>query len=154
VADSGHTETIETGAARAIPLLEERLLVERRVVETGRVRIHVSTAVEDAVVRETLRSERVEVERVPIGREVAAAPAAREEEGGAVLVVPVMEEVLVTERRLVLKEELRIRRVSTDAVNEQTVPLRRQTATVERLPARLGADPEHNGRRDGAGDLT
>ena len=154
MADSGHTETIHTGATRTIPLLEERLLVGRRVVETGRVRIRLSTATEDAVVRETLRSERVEVERVPIGREVAAAPAVREEEDGAVLIVPVVEEVLVTERRPVLKEELRIRRVSTSSTSEQTVPLRRQTATVELLPARLGADPEPNGRRDGAGDPT
>ncbi len=91
---------------------------------------------------------------MPVGREVAAAPAAREEEDGAVLVVPVVEKVLVTERRLVLKEELRIRRVSTSSTSEQTVPLRRQTATVERLPARLGADPETNGRHDGAGDPT
>ncbi len=61
MADSGRTETIQTGAARTIPLIEERLLAGRRVVETGRVRIHLSTTVEDAVVRETLRSERVEV---------------------------------------------------------------------------------------------
>ena len=154
MADSGHTETIETGTARTIPLLKERLVVGRRVVETGRVRVHLSTATEDAVVRETLRSERVEVERVPVGREVAAAPAAREEEDGAVLVVPVVEEVLVTERRLVLKEEPRIRRVSTDRISEETVPLRRQTARVERLPARPGADPQPNGRHDGAGDQT
>ena len=145
-------ERIET--TQTIPLLEERLLIGRRVVETGRVRIHLSTATEDATVRETLRAERVEVKRVPIGREVVAAPAVREEEDGAVLVVPVVEEVLVTERRLVLKEELRIRRVSTDRISEETVPLRRQTATVERVPARLEADPKPNGRHGGAGDPT
>lgn len=144
MADSGHTETIHTGAARTTPLFEEHLLVERRVVETGRVRIRLSAATEGAVVRETLRSERVEV---------AAAQATREEDG-AVLVVPVVEKVLVTERRLVLEEEPQVRRVSTSSTSGQTVPLRRRTATAERLPARLGADPETNGRRDGAGDPT
>ena len=152
MADSWHTETILTGAAWATPLPEERPLVGRRVVETGRVRIRLSNSTEDAVMRGTLRSERVEMERVPMHREVAVAPAAREEDG-AFLVVPVVV-VLVTERRLVLKEEPRIRRVSTSSTSDQTVPLRCQTATVERVPARLGADPEHNGRHDGAGDPT
>jgi uncharacterized protein (TIGR02271 family) len=137
MAESGDAE-----ATRTIPLLEERLAVGRRVVETGRVRVHLSTTTEDAVVREALRDERVEIKRVPVGREVAAAPAIREEEDGAVLVVPVLEEVLVVERRLVLKKELRIRRVSSRRTSEQTMPLRRQTATVERLPAQPDADPE------------
>ena len=147
--DSGHAETTET-----IPLLEERLTVARRVVETGRVRVQFSTTTEDATVREALREDHVEVERVPIGREIAVAPAIREEEDGAVLVVPVLEEVLVVERRLVLKEELRIRRISATRTSEQTVPLRRQTVTVERLPAEPVGEPEPHGRHDGVGDRT
>ena len=149
-------ESVDPEAAQIIPLLEERLVVGRREVETGRVRVHLTTTTEDAAVREVLREERVEVERVPIGREVATAPAVREEEDGAVLVVPVLEEVLVVERRLVLTEELRIRRVSASRIEERTVPLRRQTATVERLPAEPAAEPEPepHGRRDGAGGET
>ena len=149
MADSGQAESTET-----IPLREERLRVERRVVETGRVRVHLSTTTEDATVREALRQESVEVERVPVGREVATAPAVREEEDGAVLVVPVLEEVLVVERRLVLREELRIRRVSSSRTSAQTVPLRRQTATVECLPAQPDTDPEPHARHRGAGDQT
>ena len=147
-------ESVDPEAAQIIPLLEERLVVRRREVETGRVRVHLTTKTEDAAVREVLREERVEVERVPIGREVATAPAVREEEDGAVLVVPVLEEVLVVERRLVLKEELWIRRVSTNRTSEQTVPLRRQTATVERVPAQPDDKPELNARPHGAGDMT
>jgi len=146
-------ESVDPEAAQIIPLLEERLVVGRREVETGRVRVHLTTTTEDAAVREVLREERVEVERVPIGREVATAPAVREEEDGAVLVVPVLEEVLVVERRLVLKEELWIRRVSTNRTSEQTVPLRRQTATVERVPVQPDDKPETNARPRGAGDM-
>ncbi|WP_200305213.1 YsnF/AvaK domain-containing protein [Paracraurococcus ruber] len=141
----------DTGAA--IPLVEERLAVARRAVETGRVRIHLSTATEDALVQETLRGERMEVERVTLGLEVATAPAVREEEDGAVLVVPVLEEILVVERRLVLKEELRIRRIATTETVEETVPLRRQVASVERLPGAAARSPEDQARpEDGTGD--
>jgi len=43
-------------------------------------------------------------------------------------------EVVVTETRLVLKEELHIRRVVETREHQQTVLLRRQRAEVERLP--------------------
>lgn len=136
-----------------IPLAEERLAIVRRVVETGRVRVHLSTATEDALVQETLRGERMEVERVALGHEVASAPTVREEEDGAVLVVPVLEEILVVERRLVLKEELRIRRIATTETVEETIPLRRQRASVERLSGDPQGSTEAQVRpNDGTGD--
>lgn len=135
------------GAANetVLPLVEETLLVGKRRVETGRVRVSVSTETEDRVVRETLRSERAEMERVPIGRELAVgepAPAMRQEPDGTV-VVPVLEEILVVERRLVLKEEIRMRLVAVDETVEQPVTVRKQRASVERvppLPAQSGPD--------------
>jgi stress response protein YsnF len=44
-----------------------------------------------------------------------------------------MEEVLVVEKRLVLKEELRITRHETKEVAETPVTIRKQRAVVERL---------------------
>ena len=55
----------------------------------------------------------------------------RTEDG--VVIVPVMEEVLVVEKRLVLKEELHIRRQVTQENVEVPVTLRKQRAVVERL---------------------
>jgi stress response protein YsnF len=99
-------DRIESTAREVVlPLVEEALRVGKRRVETGRVRVSVSTDIEEQVVRETLRSERAEFERVPIDRELAVgepAPAMRQEPDGTV-VVPVLEEVLVVERRLVLR---------------------------------------------------
>lgn len=120
-----------------LPLIEEALRVGKRRVETGRVRVSLATEVEERLVRETLRSERVEVERVAVGRELAlgeVAPVARREADGT-LVVPVLEEVLVVERRLVLREEVRLRTVAAEETVEQPVTVRRQRAAVERLPA-------------------
>ena len=142
-------DDLDVDAGAVIPLIEERLTIRRGSSETGRVRVHISTETEQALVRETLRGEVLEIERIVVGREVAIAPAVREEEGGAVLVVPVLEEILVVERRLVLKEELRIRRLATTETVEEAIPLRRQTATVERLPA---AAPEGSRQSHGRPD--
>ena len=129
-------KTNDTASEVVLPLAEEALRVGKRQVETGRVRVSVTTDIEEQVVRETLRSERAELERVPVGRELAEGepvPAVRQEPDGTV-VVPVLEEVLVVERRLVLREEIRMRLVSAEETVEQPVAVRRQRASVERLP--------------------
>ena len=135
VATTERLDDAGEGAA-VLALVEEALRVGKRRVETGRVRVYVSTETEERLLRETLRAERAEVERVPVGRELAEgeqAPVARREEDGT-LVVPVLEEVLVVERRLVLREEIRLRLVPVEEPVEQPVTLRRQRAAVERLP--------------------
>ena len=116
-----------------ISVIVEHLRIEKRLVEGEGVRIHVVTDEQEIPAKVTLRTERIEVEHVPIGRVVEHAPPVREENG--VTIIPVMEEVVVTETRLVLKEELHIRRVPETREHQQTVLLRRQRAEVERLPA-------------------
>jgi hypothetical protein len=59
-------------------------------------------------VNESLLEEAVNVERVPVNRFIEQPVETRQE--GDVTIVPVMEEVLVVQRRLMLKEEIRITR--------------------------------------------
>lgn len=120
---------------RTIPLLEEEIVVEKRRVEAGRVVI--STKVEEyqAVVGEALRREDVTVERVPIGRVVEAAPDVRQE--GDILIVPVLEEEAVIVKRLILKEELHIRKNVRIEQVSAPVTLRRETAVVTREDNRV-----------------
>ncbi len=112
-----------------IPLHREDIAVERRKVEQD-VRVHVHTIDHDHLIDEALVHETVEVERVTIGRPVDAVPPVREE--GDTTVISVVEEVLVVERRLVLKEEIRLRRVRTTKQHRETVKLREQHAVIER----------------------
>jgi stress response protein YsnF len=83
-------------------------------------------------VERLLRSDTVEVERVPIGRVVETAPEPREQDG--VWIVPVVEEELVLRTRLVLKEEVHIRRIQGTRPVRHDVRLRREVVTAEHLP--------------------
>jgi stress response protein YsnF len=62
---------------------------------------------------------------------VETPPAVRTD--GDVVIVPILEEVLVVEKRLVLKEELHIRRQVNHEDVEVPVTLRKQRAVIERL---------------------
>ena len=123
-----------------IPLAEEAVTVSKREVETGRVHVALTTETQTVIARETLRGRRVEVERVPVGRTLAegdAAPVPHEE--GDTLVIPVVEETAVVVKRLVVREEVRLRFVPTERPFEQAVEVRRQQAAVARVPP--GTDP-------------
>lgn len=116
-----------------VPLLQEDVEIEKRQVTTGKVRIQTVSESYEEIASASLEEERVTVTRVPIDRVVTQAPAVRTENG--VTIVPVLEEVLIVEKRLVLREELHIRRdVSTQTV-AVPVRLRRQRAMVERIEA-------------------
>jgi uncharacterized protein (TIGR02271 family) len=124
-----------------LPLYEEHLNVEKRTVETGRVRVKTLVDETQVWVREDLEREEVDVTRVPIDREVEAAPEVRFD--GDIIVVPVVEEVIVVERRLVLKEELHIRRRTVVDHVEEPVTLRRTRAEVERIDLDDPASPSN-----------
>lgn len=115
----------------AIPLAEEEARISKRRVITGRVRVSTVVDVSEEVVRGELSTADVAVTRVPIDRYVDTAPAIRTE--GDITIVPVLEEVLVVETRLLLKEEIHISRTTSKEVVEQVVTLRKQRAVVEQL---------------------
>lgn len=77
--------------------------------------------------------EHVEVERVAVNRPVNSIPPTRRD--GDTTIVPVVEEVLILQRRLILKEELHVRLVRTTEQHQERVVLRRQEAVITRIPA-------------------
>ena len=107
------------GRAAVIPLVAEQIDVQKRRVETGRVRITKSVEVDEQVIDVPLQKEEVVVERVPVERFVTEVPAVRHE--GDTMIVPVMEEVLVVEKRLMLREELRLTTRRTETRDRQTI---------------------------------
>jgi stress response protein YsnF len=96
------------------------------------VRAARTTTTRDALVDEELAYEHVIIEHVAIGRIVEEVPPIRQE--GDVTILPVVEEEVAVIRRLVLKEEVHLRRVRTTVRHVETVSLREQGVTVTRTP--------------------
>jgi stress response protein YsnF len=126
-----------------VPVIREEVQVEKQVVDTGRgVRIHKTVAEHPCHIDERLLRDDVEVSHVPVDRIVPldAAPATRYE--GDTLVVPILEEVLVVERRVRIKEELRITRTRREEHHAETVMLKSEQVSVERFDEAGGRPPE------------
>lgn len=120
----------ETCPDEILPLVEERITVAKREVESGRVRIRTVVDERQEWVRETLLRDEASIERVKIDEEFEAPPEPRWE--GDTLVVPVVEEILVIHKHYRVKEELRVAMQRRQEVFEQPVTVRSQRAVIER----------------------
>jgi uncharacterized protein (TIGR02271 family) len=118
---------------------EEELRAGVREREAGRVSARKSVRTEREVVRVPKRREEVSDERVPVEGEARETSGASEADiGEDEVVVQVFEEEVVVTKRVVLKEEIRLRK--TVAWDEETVEvdLRKEEVEIEDSTARGG----------------
>jgi uncharacterized protein (TIGR02271 family) len=125
-----------------VPVMVEELDVQKHTMETGRVRINKVIRQREELVDEPLLREEVLIERVPINRFVEEAIPLRSE--GDTVIVSLLEEVPVVQKRLMLKEELRITVRRVEAHKPISVTLRSEEATVEHIASKdkYGEKPE------------
>ena len=123
---------VETSTSQTIALVEERARIIINDIVTGKVVVRTSTsATAHQAVVDLSKTETV-IERVEINRMLEKGEAAPEpRHKGDVYIVPVIEEVAVTEIRLLVKEELHIRTITSIDSKSIDVALRKQTATIE-----------------------
>ncbi len=121
-----------------IPVVVEKLDVNKDLVTTGRIRVTKTVQEHEETIDQPAYRETVDVKRVPVDQFVTEAPDVRQE--GDTLIIPVLEEVLVVEKRLRVKEEIRVTRQREQIQNPQKVTLRSEEVKVDRIKA----DHEHD----------
>jgi uncharacterized protein (TIGR02271 family) len=122
----------------SVPVIEEELEVGKRRVEGDRVSVRTIPRERTEVVEQPLESMEVEIERITIDREIDTAPEIRND--GDTMIIPIVEERLVVEKRLFLREEVHVRRRRVVTQFRQNVTLRSQEVVVERREAASDRD--------------
>lgn len=114
-----------------IPVIEEQLHISTVWQETGRVQVS-KTVTEEAVdFNLPVTQEEVIMERKPINQYVDTAPPASRYEGDT-LIIPVIKEVLVVEKKLMLVEELHISKRKSEQMVSGTEILRKESVEITR----------------------
>lgn len=124
---------LKPGGGTVIPVVQEEARIEKRAVERNRTRVTKQVYTEEETIDTPLRQELVQVERVPVAQIIDAPVSTRYE--GDTLVIPVMEEVLIIEKKLLLKEEVRVTKSVGEAAHQETITLRKEEVVVERTPS-------------------
>ena len=119
---------------------EEELRAGVRERATGKVNVKENVRTEREVVRVPKRREEVVIERVPVeGEAKEAGTATVTDTGEDEVVVQVFEEEVVVTKRVVLKEEIRIRKRVAWAEETVEVDLRKEDVEVDDRSARGGS---------------
>ena len=112
-----------------IPVIQETAEVTKRVVDRGALRVTKIVSESEEVIPTPTESEEVEIEHV--ARNVWLKKPASVRRKGDVLIIPVMEEVTVVEKRLFLREEVFIRKRKVKVPGQTRVTLRHEAIQVE-----------------------
>ncbi len=116
----------------SVPVIAETVKVGRRVRETERVKVRRRVAVDERVLELPVHREQLRVERVAVDRTYDQPPEIRRTEDA--VVVPVVEEELVVQRRYRVREEIHVRTIATVETVRQPVRLRRHELDIIREP--------------------
>jgi uncharacterized protein (TIGR02271 family) len=131
-AESGSASAAKpAGDEAVVPVVEEQVVVEKRPVAKGRVRVHKKIDERHETVDLPLTKERVEIRRVVIDRDVDDFLPVRRE--GDTTIIPIVEEVLVVEKKLRLKEEIHVIRRREQERHVEEVALKQEHAEIERV---------------------
>ena len=122
-----------------VPVYEEKLVVTKNDVETGKVIISKKVNSEQQIVDIPVVSEEVDVERIPINQYIDSTPPAVRYEGEKTI-IPILKEVLVVEKKIVLVEEVHITRKQVHSTVSQQETLRQEEIIVNRVET----DPTSN----------
>lgn len=115
-----------------IPVFEEQLRVDKSERDADRVLIRTIVSERTEYADLELKRSDLIVERIPINRVVNAAPSVRQD--GDTVIVPVIEEIMVVEKQLLLKEEIRVRQQPVVQHVREPVVLRTEEVSVSRQP--------------------
>jgi len=129
------TKGIDPAGVEKLPLVEEVLNVEKQQT-TRKVRVHTKLEIVEERIEAELTTEEVFVTRKTVNAYVDTAPTIRTV--GDLTIIPVLEEVLVLEKKLLLREEIHIQRKEISETVVETVPVRKQRAVIEAVNEREG----------------
>lgn len=114
-----------------VPVIEEHVIVDKKVVETAQVTVSKKVNETKEAFEIPLKQEEIVVKRVPKNELVDTIPPASRYEGD-VMIIPVLKEVAVIEKRVMLVEEIHITKLSTEKTETKEVTVRKEEVNITR----------------------
>lgn len=113
-----------------IPVYEETVRLGKKLVETGQTEITKTVQHHEETLEDVLHHDDVTIERIEVDTFVEEAEGVHYD--GDALIIPLYEEVFVVEKRLRLKEKVRIKRITEYETVSETVTRREENITINR----------------------
>ncbi|MGN6542370.1 MAG: YsnF/AvaK domain-containing protein [Ginsengibacter sp.] len=127
----GEDEHRSQEETKVIPVIEEVLKVDKKLVETGRIHVRKEIDEEEKQIEIPLMNESYEVERVKVKDQIFdQVPSIRHE--GDVIVIPVIKEVAEIKIRYEVTEEIHLKKNKTITPHTEQVTLKKEKVIIQR----------------------
>ena len=113
----------------SLNVLHEQVNIDKETVVSGQVIIRKNVQEANEMITVPVSHEEVKIKKVAINKYVDAAPDIRYE--GQTTIIPVIKEVLIVEKKLLLVEEVHVTKHVVTQTTEHTVPVRKEEVSVE-----------------------
>ena len=120
----------DRGKEQVIPVIEEHVTIEKKLVETGKIRVTKFVTEEDQVIDHTLFHEESDIQTIPINKYVDELPPAVRQEGDTTIISILKEEVVV---RVILEKEIHITKKRIETQESAKVTLRKEDVRIEKI---------------------
>lgn len=121
-----------TRSETVIPVIEEYAVVQKEIIETGKVRVRKTVEEDKAIVNLPIINETYDITRVPVNGQVSDEPPPPMRYEGDTMVIPVVKETTVMVKRYEVVEEVRITKKITETPLMQEITLKRESIHIER----------------------
>lgn len=127
---SNTTNITHDNNGKTIPVIEEDLKIDIQSVETSKTRIYKQVHEENVTVDIPIVHEKIDVQRIAKNISVESVPEVRYE--GDTMIIPVIKEEIVVQKKLVLVEEIHITKHKTEEHEPQQVKLRKEEIQINK----------------------
>jgi uncharacterized protein (TIGR02271 family) len=124
----------ESNSARGetIPVFGENVSVQKKEVVTGKINIKKSVHEEVQTVNTPVMRDEYEIVRVPVQSTVLQVPPEPVRHEGDTMIIPVVREITVVEKRYEVIEERHIRHHKTESISTQQITLKKEQVDINR----------------------
>ncbi|WP_018615551.1 YsnF/AvaK domain-containing protein [Segetibacter koreensis] len=129
--ENSQQDAFERVSKITIPVVEEQVKVSKEVIETARVTLSKKVNESTESFEIPLTQEEIVIKRIPKNELIDTMPAAQRYEGD-VMIIPVLKEVAVIEKRIMLVEEIHISKLKTEKTETRDVTVRKEEVNVTR----------------------
>ena len=115
----------------SIPVIEEHLNIDKKTVETGRYKIKKTVSQEEYSEDIPTIHEKVDIQRVQVNKYIDTLPDVRYE--GDTTIIPVIKEVVVVEKKLMLVEEIHVTRTNSEVSVKVKDKIRKENIEINKI---------------------
>jgi uncharacterized protein (TIGR02271 family) len=112
-----------------IPVIEEEVIIDKKVVKKASIYIHKKVNTEDVLVEVPVTSDKFTIERIAVNKYLDTPPPEIRHEGDTII-IPVIKEVIV--KRILLVEEIHMTKHVQKDIHKKKLTLKKESVTITR----------------------